>query len=123
MISKGLQKLIESNVVAFATVNESGNPHCIAVACVKVVEGEKLVISNSHIRESVKNIGHNENVSLVVWNKEWEKACVGYEIKGKAKNYTSGEWLDFVRNLPDNEGYEIKSAIVVEVGSVKELES
>jgi len=120
MISQGLKKFIESNAMGLATVGQNGKPHAIAVAYVKVVEG-KLVISNSHIKESIKNIKRNENVALVVWNKNWEKACVGFEIRGKAKNYTSGKWFEFVRDMPDNEGYKIKSAIVVTVTKIKKL--
>ena len=101
-------------------MGKNGKPHNIAVAYVKVVDG-KLVISNSHIKESLINIKQNENVSLVVWNKEWEKACVGYELSGKAKNYTSGKWFEFVRHMPDNEGYDIKSAIVVTIMKIKRL--
>lgn len=120
MISPGLKKLIESNALGLATVGENGKPHNIAVACVKVVE-DKIVISNAHIKESIKNIKNNENVSLVVWNKEWEKACVGFEIIGKAKNYTSGKWFEYVCDLPDNKGYEITSAIVAKVVKIKRL--
>jgi pyridoxine/pyridoxamine 5'-phosphate oxidase len=120
MISAGIKKLIESNALGLATVGKNGKPHNIAVACVKVVE-DKIVISNVHIKESVKNIEKNENVSLVVWNKEWEKACVGFEIIGKAKNYTSGKWLEYVCDLPDNKEYKIISAIVVRVVKVKRL--
>ena len=120
MISPGLKKFIESNAMGLATAGKSGKPHNIAVACVKVAE-DKLIISNAHIKESIKNIKHNENVSLAIWNKEWEKACVGYEIIGKAKNYTSGKWFDFVRSLPDNKGYKIKSAIVIKITKIKKL--
>lgn len=120
MISLRLKKLIESNAIGFATVGKNGRPHNIAVAYVKVV-GDKIVISNSHIYESVKNLEYNNNVSLVVWNKEWEKACVGYELTGTAKNYTEGKWFDYVSNLPDNEGYKIISAIVVKVSKIKGL--
>ncbi len=120
MISPGLKKFIESNAMGLATVGKNGKPHNIAVAYVKVVEN-KLIISNAHIKESIKNIAQNENVSLVVWNKEWEKACVGYELIGKAKNYTSGKWFDFVCNMPDNEGYKISSAIVVKIVKIKKL--
>lgn len=120
MISHGLKKFIESNAMGLATVGKNGKPHNIAVAYVKVVEN-KLVISNAHIKESIKNIKQNENVSLVVWNKEWEKACVGYELIGKAKNYTSGKWFDFVCKMPDNEGYKINSAIVVKINKIKKL--
>lgn len=50
-----------------------------------------------------------------------EKACFGYEFIGKAKNYTKGKWFEYVRNLPDNKGYKIVSAIVVEVTKIKKL--
>ncbi len=120
MISSGLQKFIESNVIGFATVGKNGKPHNIAVACVKVVE-DKIIISNTHIKESIKNLKSNANVSLVVWNKEWERACVGFELIGKAKNYTEGRWLEHANGLPDNEGYKIISAIVVRVVKIKKL--
>jgi uncharacterized pyridoxamine 5'-phosphate oxidase family protein len=120
MISAGLKNFIESNAIGFATVGRNGKPHNIAVACVKVIE-DKIVISNAHIKESVKNLKNNDNVSLVVWNKEWEKACVGYELIGKAKNYTEGKWFKYVSNLPDNEGYKIISAVIIRVTKVKKL--
>jgi len=120
MITPGLKKFIESNAMGLATVGKNGKPHNIAVACVKVVDG-KLIISNSHIRESIKNIESNPSVALVVWNKEWEKASVGFELVGKAKNYTDGKWFDFVCGLPDNKGYKINSAIVVSITKIKKL--
>lgn len=122
MISQGLKKLIEENALALASIDENGNPHNIAVACCKV-EGDKIIISNTHIHKTVENIKANKNISFVVWNKEWEKACVGFEILGTAENYESGEWLDYVKKLPDNEGYEIKSAIVVDVTKVNQLKA
>jgi uncharacterized pyridoxamine 5'-phosphate oxidase family protein len=120
MISPGLKKFIEANAIGLATAGPNGKPHAIAVAYVKVAE-DKIVITNSHIKESVKNITTNDNVALVVWNKEWEKACVGFELSGKAKNYTSGKWFDFVKNMPENKGYRIRSAIVVKVTKIKKL--
>lgn len=122
IITPGLKKFIEANAMALATVGRNGKPHNIAVAYVKVVD-DKIVISNAHIKESIKNISFNPNVSLAVWNKDWEKACVGFELVGKAKNHISGKWFDFVCNLPDNEGYKINSAIVVEVKKIKKLMS
>ncbi len=120
MISLGLKKLIEANVIGFATVNRNGKPHTIAVAYVKVVKNI-IVISNAHIKESVKNLKYNDNVSLVVWSKGWKKACVGYELAGKAKNYTEGDWFEYASNLPDNKGCKIVSAIVVKIERIKKL--
>lgn len=120
MLTPGLKKLIEANAIGLATVGKNGKPHNIAVACVKVEEG-KIVISNTHIKESVRNLKKNNNVSLVVWNKEWEKACVGFELVGKAKHYTKGKWFEYAKNLPDNKGYKVVGAIVVKITKIKRL--
>jgi len=108
------------NAVGFCTVDRSNKPHSIAVAYVKVIDCN-IVITNTHIKESIKNIKLNNDVALVVWNKEWETACVGFELKGKAKNYTFGKWFDFVKKMPENKGYDIKSAIVVKIEKIKKL--
>jgi uncharacterized pyridoxamine 5'-phosphate oxidase family protein len=120
LISLALKKFIEKNALGLATVNKLGKPHNIAVAYVKVVN-DQIIISNAHIKESIENLKHNNNVSLVIWNPEWEKSCVGFELIGKAKNYITGKWLKYVKELPDNEGYDIKSAIVVSVKRIKKL--
>lgn len=120
MITPGIKKLIEENVLAFSTVDKNGKPHSIAVACCKVF-GNKIIVTNTHIKESLKNIKYNPNVSLVVWNKDWEKACVGFILKGKAIIFDSGMWFEFVKNMPDNEGYDVKSAIVVSITKIKKL--
>lgn len=120
LISQSLKKFIESNALGFATVNKFGKPHNIAIAYVKVM-GDQIIISNAYIKESIKNLENNNNVSLVIWNLEWEKSCIGFELIGKAKNYTDGKWLKYVKELPDNEGYDIKSAIVVNIKKIKRL--
>jgi predicted pyridoxine 5'-phosphate oxidase superfamily flavin-nucleotide-binding protein len=120
MITPGIKKLVEKNVLGFSTVNKNGRSHSIAVACVKVF-GNEIVITNTHIKESIRNIKNNKYVSLVVWNKEWEKACIGFGLKGTAKNYESGKWLEFVKNMSENKGYNVKSAIVVNVTKIKKL--
>lgn len=120
LISLSLKKFIESNALGLATINKAGKPHNIAVAYTKVINNQ-IIISNAHIKESVKNLEHNNNVSLVIWNPEWEKSCVGFELVGQAKNYTTGKWLDYVKKMPENEGYNIKSAIVINVKKIKKL--
>lgn len=120
LISQSLKKFIESNALGLATVSKSGKPHNIAIAYVKIV-GDQIIISNAHIKESIKNLENNNKVSLVIWNPEFEKSCVGFELIGKAKNYTDGKWLKYVKALPDNKGYNIKSAIVVDVKKIKKL--
>ncbi len=120
LISPALKKFIEANALGFATVNKKGNPHNIAVAYLKVID-DQIIISNAHIKESIKNLEYNDTTSLVIWSPEWEKSCVGFELIGKAKNYTAGKWLKYVKDLPDNEGYDISSAIVVKIKKIKKL--
>lgn len=120
LISPALKKFIEANALGFATVNKRGLPHNIAVAYLKVVN-DQIIISNAHIKESIKNLEYNNTVSLVIWNPEWEKSCIGFELVGKAKNYTNGKWLEFVKNLPDNKECNISSAIVVNIKKIKKL--
>lgn len=122
IITAGIKKLIEANVMAFSTVDAKGNPHSIAVACCKVFDND-IVISNTHIEASIENISKNPNVALTVWNKDWETACIGFELKGIARNETEGKWFDYVKDLPDNEGYDVQSAIVVKIENLKKLES
>lgn len=119
-IPLGIKKMIEVNALSFCTIGKNSKPHAIAVACCKVF-GDKIIISNSHIKESIRNIKINNNVALVAWNKNWEKVSVGFEICGTAENQNKGEWFEFVKRLPENEGYDIKSAIVVKVNRIKKL--
>ena len=120
IITPGIKKLIEDNALALATISKNGRPHNIAVAYCKVF-GDKVIISNSHIKETISNIKNNKQVSLVVWHKNWEKICVGFEMTGRAETINPGKWYNFVKNMSDNEGCEIKSAIVVTVFKIKKL--
>jgi len=76
-ITKEMKNLIESNALAFATVDENRNPHCIAVGYPKVVSKNKIIITDVAINETIKNIQLNNNVALTVWSRNWEKECVG----------------------------------------------
>ena len=81
LISPEIKSLVESNPVAISTVMENGNPNVIGVAFVKVVN-EKLIITDNFMNQTLKDIKHNNNVALIVWNNNLE----GYKFIGKA-NY------------------------------------
>jgi len=55
-IDKELKKLIESNALAFATVDKKGNPHCIAVGFVKVVSKNELLITDNYMAQTGENV-------------------------------------------------------------------
>ncbi len=121
-INEGMKKIIEENALALATVNEKKEPHNIAVGFVKVISKNQLLVSNNWFVETIENIRKNPNVSLVVWARNWEENCVGYEFGGKAEEFTSGKWLEEIKKIPINLGEPCKSAIVVTINKIKLLD-
>lgn len=120
-IDKKLKKMIEENAVALSTIGEDGGPHCIAVAFVRVVADNQLLITDNYMITTPGNLEKNNNVAIAVWNKNWEEDCVGYELKGEASYFTTGEWHEKIRQIPENEGEPCKGAILVTVSNIKRL--
>jgi len=120
-INEGIKNMIENNALGFASVDEFGNPHNIAVGFVKVVSKNELIITNNYLEETIMNIKKNNNVSLVVWARNWEDNCIGYELKGIAQYFTYGKWVDFIKEIPINEGEPCKGAILIKINKIKVL--
>jgi len=122
-IIEELKKLIEDNIVAFASIDETGKPHNIAVAYPKVISKDQIIITDNFMKETTQNTLKNNNVSLVVWNTDWEdiKDCYGYEVRGSAEYFTSGKWHDFVKNMDKNKGLPAKGAILITLNKIKKL--
>jgi len=122
-ITEQMKKLIEENAMALATIGKDGVPHCVAVGYAKVVSENQIVITNIYMSETIKNIEDNKKVALAVWNKEWEdeSRCEGYELKGGAKHFVSGQWKKFVDNLSENQEDNSKGALLVSVDKIKKL--
>jgi len=121
MINEGMKNMIEDNALGFASVGRSGKPHNIAVGFVKVVSDNKLIIVDNYLNETIENIKINPNVSLVVWEKNWKENCIGYELRGTAKYFTEGKWIDFIKRIPEIKGEPCKGAISVKLNNIKVL--
>jgi len=120
-ITPEIKKLIESNALALATVDENNKPHCVVVGYPKVVAESQIVLSAIYIEKTLKNIKLNNNVALAVWSRNWENDCQGHELKGQAEYFTSGKWKDFIDSLPENKDENPKGAILVTVETIKKL--
>jgi predicted pyridoxine 5'-phosphate oxidase superfamily flavin-nucleotide-binding protein len=118
-INKELKRLIEENALAFATVDENGNPHCIAVGDVKVVSKNKILVGDNYMIKTIKNIKRNNNVTLAVWSRNWEENCIGYELSGTAEYFTSGKWHKMVKEI--HKGFPAKGAILITIKKIKKL--
>lgn len=118
-INEGVKKIIESNALALATVDENGNPHCIAVGDVKVVSKNNILIGDNYMKNTIKNIAKNNRVSLVVWIRNWEEHCIGYELTGEAEYFTTGMWHDMIKKI--HKGFPAKGAILVKINKIRVL--
>ena len=116
MINEKAKKIIEENPVALAT-SDNNMPNVIAVAYVKIVADDKILITDNYMKGTKENIEKNPNICLAVWDKEWN----GYKIIGKAQYLTSGEWFDFIKSMPENKGFPAKGAILITISKIREL--
>ncbi len=118
-INHYIKKLIEQNAVALATIDKSGKPHCIAVGDVKVISKNQVLIGDNYMRETIKNIKQNNKVALVVWSRNWQKNCVGYELRGTTRYFTQGKWASAVKKI--HKGFPAKGAILITINKIKKL--
>lgn len=121
VINEELKKLIEENALALATVDVIGNPHCIAIGFVKVISENQILVTDNYMTNTIKNIQRNNNVALVVWNKNWKENCIGYELRGIAGYFTSGKWHKMVKEIPENQREPCKGAILITISKIKKL--
>jgi len=110
-----IKEIIESTVVALASVNGDSKPHNIAVENVCLKES-KIIIADEHMNTTIENIKHNPKVSLVFGVGE-----NGWIVDGEAEYHESGKWIDFVKLLKENEDKELKGAVVINVNEVGRL--
>jgi predicted pyridoxine 5'-phosphate oxidase superfamily flavin-nucleotide-binding protein len=116
---KDIKDKIEKAIIAVATANSKGEPHNIAVACVKV-EDNKIIITNNYMKTTVENIKNNPKVSLVFWEgKEGNEE--GWRIDGQVEYHEEGTWLEFVKGLKENKGLPARGALVVNIEKIRRL--
>lgn len=113
MINPTIKKIIENNPVAFATV-KNNKPYVIGVAYCKVIEKDKILVTDNYMKSTVDNILKNNNVAMVVWNNKWE----GYQFVGKAEYFQKGKWADYVKRMKENKKLPAKGAILIKVKKI-----
>lgn len=117
MKAEKLRKLIEGKTLYLATASAKGKPNLVCVEG-NLVEGNSVVFTNNCFGKTQKNLKENKLVSLVATdNKKWIR------FNGKAEIYASGKWFSFVCGLKANKGFKPKSAIVVKVEEITDLDS
>lgn len=114
MIDDKIKTIIENNPVALATVMKNGGPNVVGVASVKVISPQMLLITDNYMNQTIEDILNNSHIAMVVWDKDWH----GYKLVGSAVYYTSGEYLEIVKKMPENKNMPAKGAILVNLEKV-----
>ena len=117
MIDTDIKKIIENNPIAFSTIDSTNKPNVIAVAYVKVVSNNQILITDNFMKQTKENLLLNNNVCLAVWDKDWN----GYKISGIAEYFINGQWKKYIENMPENKGLPAKGAIMVNISKLEKL--
>ena len=117
------KELIDGKPMHIATVNKENNPNLAVASDVKVIEGNKILISVNEMVNTQKNIKYNSNVVLTVFDKDYK----GLRIFGKAEFFEDGKYYDICEKTFFGNGEvspfgatKPKGAIVVTVTEVAE---
>jgi len=115
-IDEKLKKLIEKNVLTLSTVNSAQCPHSICVMFAKVINDNKILITDNYMQKTKENIFKNKNVVLSIFS-DGE----GIELIGNAKYFSSGEFVEKLKEIPENKECPCKGAILITVESIVKM--
>jgi len=120
MLTEEQLELIESqNIVALSTSSVDGQAHTIFVE-VNKADVDSMVITDNHMVKTLANIEENDKVFVLVYSGNYQTVL---NITGTAVYHGSGGLLEYVKNLPANDGYEPKGAVEVRIANVEEHNS
>ena len=114
------KRLIEEKAIALATADLNSTPNVVGVACCKVVDDNKILITDNYMNKTRKNLLENKKIAIAVWSREEKE---GYQFKGMAEYLKSGEWKKMVDSDPDNEGLSHKAAVLITMEKIWDLVS
>ena len=116
IIDSEIKNLLEQSVVAFATVDLNNKPNVVAVAFCKVHSDNQILITDNFMNKTRENLENNKNVSLSFWDQD-----NGYQLKGIAEVFTTGEFKQIIESDPNNDGLAHKAAILVTIDEIWDL--
>lgn len=116
-IDSKTKNLIQNNPAALASSDLRGRVNISVVAYLKVVAGNKILITDNFMAQTKNNILKNPTACLAVWNKNWQ----GLKIFGKTKYYKDGEWYNFAKKMKENKNMPTKGVIVLSPTKIIDL--
>ena len=114
---KQLELLSKQKTVALTTANSDGQPRSIFVEINKI-DNDHMIITDNHMMKTIENIKQNNKVFILDYQEDYNYIIY---ITGEASYIESSELFDFVKNNPDNDGYQPKGAIDIKINQVEEM--
>ena len=88
---------VKDEILAFATADRKGIPNVVWVACVRIIDDERILIVNNYFHKTLDNILSGSRGALLFIAPERE----AYQIKGTLSYHTDDDifeemkaWLD-----------------------------
>lgn len=116
MITDKLKKLLEGQFVGLATVDDNSHPNLVAVEVNKIIDNNKILITDNFFNKTKTNILEDSFVSVSFWSKE---PFAGFQFKGTAQYFAEGSYSDLVKQL--NPGLPAKGYIIITVTEIVDL--
>jgi predicted pyridoxine 5'-phosphate oxidase superfamily flavin-nucleotide-binding protein len=115
-ITPEMKGIIENTrVFALATATKEGEPNVAAIACVRVLSDDELLIMDNYMLKTRQNIETNPKVAIAAW-----AGGKGYQFKGRARVETSGKIFEegaaWVKSRDPN--LNSKAAVIVKVDEI-----
>ena len=137
-MSEEIQETINGNLVHLATSSKEGKPNVVPVGGIRAISDSELLIVDVLFDKTKKNLLENSQVAIAVEALGKGMPPRGYQLKGRAKIFTSGEMFERAEKMVEDmkkrwrgrADLKVKSAVLVEVDEIystvrqkKEVES
>jgi uncharacterized protein len=80
------ESLAGTKIVFLATATNAGTPNVVPIAAFKLLDDERLLISDQFFNKTLKNMKENPKIAISYWG---EKG--GFQIKGTVTLHTNDE--------------------------------
>jgi hypothetical protein len=94
---------------------DGNTPNAIVVEIHKVLEDNKILLTDNYMNQTLTDIKQNPNIMLLIWDDKGSKKFIG-----EAEYFSEGKYLDIVKALPCNKGFPCKGVVVLTVKKVIE---
>ena len=126
VMSEEMQDIINENLVHLATSSKNGKPNVVPVGGIRAISDSELLIVDVLFDKTKKNLLENPQVAIAVEVLGGKGMPRGYQLKGRAKIFTSGEMFERAEKMVEemrkiwrgHTDLNVKSAVLVKIEEI-----